>query len=106
MIAGFHLIWTAYGCWLPNDPRGSSSHDLRVDKLASLGEVHLGRKPTQPPGREIRAFYQRAEEMLEHARILFTDEEIALVGHSLAKRFGNRVIPAMAAPLCPTMSMS
>jgi hypothetical protein len=25
MIAGYHLIWTAYGWWLPNDPRGSTS---------------------------------------------------------------------------------
>jgi len=26
MIIAHHLIWTAYGFWLPNDPRGSSSH--------------------------------------------------------------------------------
>jgi hypothetical protein len=25
MIAGFHVIWSAYGFWLPNDPRGSWS---------------------------------------------------------------------------------
>lgn len=25
MIHGYHLIWGAYGFWLPNDPRGSWS---------------------------------------------------------------------------------
>ena len=39
MIAAYHLIWAAYGCWLPNDPRGSMSQEMRVDKLAPLGEV-------------------------------------------------------------------
>ena len=34
MVAGFHLIWTAYGWWLPNDPRGSSSYEIRVEKIA------------------------------------------------------------------------
>ena len=56
MVAGFHLIWTAYGWWLPNDPRGSSSHEIRVEKIAELGELHHGRKPVQPPGREIKQF--------------------------------------------------
>jgi hypothetical protein len=40
MVAAYHLIWTAYACWLPNDPRGSSSHELRVDNLSPLGELH------------------------------------------------------------------
>jgi len=25
MVIGFHVILTAYGFWLPNDPRGSWS---------------------------------------------------------------------------------
>lgn len=26
MIVGYHLIFSAYGFWLPNDPRGSWSN--------------------------------------------------------------------------------
>ena len=33
-VAGFHLIWTAYGWWLPNDPRGSSSHEIPSHRSA------------------------------------------------------------------------
>jgi hypothetical protein len=54
MVAGFHFIWTAYGWWLPNDPRGSSSHEIRVERIAELGDLHHGRKAVQPAGREIR----------------------------------------------------
>ncbi len=57
MVAGFHLIWTAYGWWLPNDPRGSSSQVIRVEKIAGLGDLHPGRKAVQPPSQEIQQFY-------------------------------------------------
>jgi REP element-mobilizing transposase RayT len=84
MIAGHHLIWTAYGCWLPNDPRGSSSDRIRVPRIAPLGELHPGRKRIQPRSAEIRRFYERAEELLAHVRLIFTDEEILLLGESFA----------------------
>ncbi len=60
MVAGYHLIWTANGWWLPNDPRGSSSHEVRVEAIAELGELHFGRKPVQPAPEELRTFYQQA----------------------------------------------
>lgn len=44
MVIAYHLCWTAYGCWLPNDPRGSGSEVVRSERLAALGEPHLGRK--------------------------------------------------------------
>jgi hypothetical protein len=44
MVVGHHLVWTVYGWWLPNDPRGSSSHEVRVPQVAELGELHHGRK--------------------------------------------------------------
>ena len=48
MIAGYHLVWTAYGWWLPNDPRGSSSEKVCCAKIAGLGELHRGRQRIQP----------------------------------------------------------
>src|SRR5262249_26980118 len=76
MVAGFHLIWTAYGWWLPNDPRGSESHEIRVEPIADLGELHHGRKAVQPSGREIRAFYDQARGVLMHPLLTFDDEDI------------------------------
>ena len=60
MVAGYHLIWTAYGWWLPNDPRGSSSHEIRVERIADLGDLHFGRKEVQPKSEELRCFFENA----------------------------------------------
>ena len=50
LVIAYHLIWTAYGYWLPNDPRGSGSRTIRNDIIAELGELHHGRKRVQPAG--------------------------------------------------------
>ena len=57
MVIAHHLIWTAYGWWLPNDPRGSSSHEIRVERIAEMGELHHGRKKAQPSSAELRRFF-------------------------------------------------
>jgi REP element-mobilizing transposase RayT len=80
MVAGFHLIWTAYGWWLPNDPRGSSSHEIRVERIAELGQLHYGRKAIQPAGREIQAFYEQARQVLKHPLLTFNEEDRRIIG--------------------------
>lgn len=37
MVLGYHLIITAYGFWLPNDPRGSWSDFVRAWELRRFG---------------------------------------------------------------------
>src|SRR5215218_3894876 len=59
MVLGYHLVWTAYGWWLPNDPRGSMSGTIESDVIAQLGELHYGRKRVQLASRDIRRFYCR-----------------------------------------------
>lgn len=39
MILAHHLIISAYGFWLPNDPRGSGSGVVRNEKLRVFGEA-------------------------------------------------------------------
>jgi REP element-mobilizing transposase RayT len=73
LVIAYHLIWTAYGWWLPNDPRGSGSHTIGSDLIADLGQLHHGRKQVQPAAREVRRFYQRAAEVL-HFPLLTFDE--------------------------------
>jgi REP element-mobilizing transposase RayT len=80
MVAGYHLIWTAYGYWLPNDPRGSTSIGVRVEPIQKLGEIHYGRKAVQPSKKETGAFHEKARDVLKHPVLLFDDEEIRLLG--------------------------
>lgn len=37
MVLGYHLILTAYGFWLPNEPRGSWSDFVRSWALLKFG---------------------------------------------------------------------
>jgi REP element-mobilizing transposase RayT len=39
MIHGYHVIWGAYGFWLPNDPRGSWSDLVYAWELARFGRA-------------------------------------------------------------------
>lgn len=85
MVIGYHLIWTAYGWWLPNDPRGSSSYEIRVERIADLGELHYGRKTSQPLPADLRRFYDAARAKLRHELLTFTDAQI----QTLAASFGE-----------------
>jgi REP element-mobilizing transposase RayT len=84
-VIAYHLIWTAYGWWLPNDPRGSTSRTIRNDILAELGELHYGRKKAQPVSAEIRRFYRRAKDLLRHPLLEFSRAHIAAVGTAFAE---------------------
>lgn len=90
MVVGYHLIWTAYGWWLPNDPRGSSSHEIRVERIAELGELHHGRKAVQPSSPELRLFYNNARLALKHELLSFSVEAIALIAEAFAATVEER----------------
>jgi REP element-mobilizing transposase RayT len=84
-VIAHHLIWTAYGWWLPNDPRGSGSLEVRNDVLKELGEIHYGRKRVQPPGREVRAFYERSADLLRHPPLPFDEAARAEIGSAFGE---------------------
>jgi REP element-mobilizing transposase RayT len=85
MVAGYHLIWTVYGWWLPNDPRGSSSRTIRAAAIAALGEIHYGRKRVQPAGRVIREFHDAARGVLKHPLLQLSVPETEAVGHAFGE---------------------
>ncbi|MEX0704855.1 MAG: hypothetical protein WD069_22340 [Planctomycetales bacterium] len=84
MVAAYHLIWTAYGWWLPNDPRGSNSREIRCASIEGLGQLHFGRKRIQPAGQVIEAFYQAARGLLKHSLLKFSDDEMRTIADSIA----------------------
>ena len=85
VIIAHHLVWTAYGWWLPNDPRGSTSHSIRNDLIAELGALHYGRKKVQPASSDIRAFYLQAQQTLQHPLLTFSEREIEIIGETFAE---------------------
>jgi len=81
IVIAHHLIWTAYGWWLPNDPRGSGSRLVRKDIIKDLGD---GRKRIQPAGRAVREFYQRAADFLQHPLLAFDEAARTEIGAAFA----------------------
>src|SRR5437773_4067166 len=85
MVIAYHLIITAYGWWLPNDLRGSTSRAIECDVLKELGELHFGRKKIQPSGAEIREFYERAEELLKFDLLTFDDRAVKVIADAFGE---------------------
>lgn len=82
MVIAHHLMWTLYGWWLPNDPRGSTSQTIRNDVLKELGELHSGRKRIRPAGKEIRLFYESAGSKLKHDLLTFSPNDFTTVART------------------------
>ncbi len=85
-----HLILHGYGHWLPNDPRGSGSEELREAKFADLGPIHHGRKRVQPPRDELRRFCRAAAPRLEFPLLWLDDAKRQAVGESFARVAASR----------------
>jgi hypothetical protein len=61
MIIAYHAIFTTYGTWLPNDPRGSYSKEIYNENLRMLGMIKYGRQ--NPKTRQ-----RKAIEILDDSR--------------------------------------
>jgi REP element-mobilizing transposase RayT len=76
IVIAYHLIWTGYGWWLPNDPRGSNSHCIRCDVLKDLGELHHKRKRPQPASHDLARIYDSASAVLRFPLLTFATTEV------------------------------
>ncbi len=85
LVIAYHIIWTAYGWWLPNDPRGSGSKSIRKNILGELGELHYGRKRVQPSGQEVRQFYEEAAKILKYPLLTFDEMARAEIAAAFGK---------------------
>lgn len=101
IVIGYHLVFTGYGWWLPNDPRGSMSKSIGHDVIADLGELHYGRKTVQPASRVIGGFYDRAQDLLKHDLSEFSPREIAEIALSFAACVQSRPYTCYACAIMP-----
>ncbi len=101
MVAGYHLIWTVYGFWLPNNPRGSTSSEVRIAAIKDLGPLHYGRKANQPASAEIKDFRTKALDALKHPVLTLDDEGIALVGAIIGREIAAKEYVCYACAVMP-----
>jgi REP-associated tyrosine transposase len=81
-VIAYHLIWTNYGTWLANDPRGSRSHRVYTPELAEFGAAHFGRRKVQPSRKTVHEFYTEAEPRLQFPALRFDAAQRQAVGNA------------------------
>jgi hypothetical protein len=88
MVIAYHLIMTAYGFWLPNDPRGSWSDTIRKFELLRFGPAtKLRTNDFVAHVSHDRHVREAAKEVLDYPPVKFTDQQISVI----AKGFANYV---------------
>jgi REP element-mobilizing transposase RayT len=100
-VIAHHLIWTVYGTWLGNDPRGSGSKSVYTPILAELGEAHFGRKRIQPARSKVREFYDEAEPLLKYDVIRFNEHQRCEIGSSFANIVRDHQYTCYACAIMP-----
>lgn len=80
MIA-FHAILSAYGFWLPNDPRGSWSTYVGSHVLHRFGgdATKVTTRQSVASHRHNTALRQKAKSLLKHPPIRFTGEQVIAI---------------------------
>jgi hypothetical protein len=101
IVIAHHLVMTAYGWWLPNDPRGSTSDRVACISLDDLGEHHFGRRKKQPRSKDIRQFYREAEDALKHELLEFRSAEIQAVAEGFADAVAEHRYTCYACAILP-----
>ena len=99
MVRGYHVIFTTYGFWLPNDPRGSRSGFVRAPAIRPFGpatKVDTRRSLAhEPHDQQVR---QLAKESLKYPPVVFDGRQGRAVARGFARaiEIGGYVIHACA----------
>jgi REP-associated tyrosine transposase len=85
MVLGLHLIFTAYGFWLPNDPRGSWSDCVRSWELLRFGKATTtNTRASLAAAPHVRSEREDAKELLKYPPVHFDGKAAAAIGYGFA----------------------
>jgi REP element-mobilizing transposase RayT len=102
MIVGYHVIFSAYGFWLPNDPRGSWSDFVGSWELFRYGSAT---KTTETRSLAYRAHNRKqrlaTKESLKRPPVQFTGIQARAVGQAFAAYFEQSRVPVWACAILP-----
>lgn len=102
MIVGYHVIFGAYGFWLPNDPRGSWSDFVGSWELFRYGPAT---KTTERRSLASRAHDHRlrlaAKQALRHPPVELTEPQVQAVAAGFARYFERSKVPVWACAILP-----
>jgi REP element-mobilizing transposase RayT len=102
MILAYHAIFSAYGSWLPNDPRGSWSDFVRKWELFRFGsatKVH-GRRSVARAEHDADQRL-RAKEALRYPPVAFTGLQARAIGRGFAEAVAEGTYAVHACSILP-----
>mgnify|MGYP001818688515 CR=1 FL=1 len=102
MILGYHFIFSAYGFWLPNDPRGSWSEVVREYEIACLGPATKV-TTTRSVAASKHDYRERlaAKKALRYPPVRFTGQQAKEIGKGFAIACGEGNYRALAFAMMP-----
>jgi REP element-mobilizing transposase RayT len=102
MVLAYHLIFTTYGFWLPNDPRGSWSDFVRSWELFWYGSAtkvttraSLARKQHDQHLRRVQ------KSALQYDPVIFTPQQILAVAQGFARAVAESGYVVFACSILP-----
>ncbi len=102
MIRAYHAIFTTYGFWLPNDPRGSWSDFVRSWELLQFGKaakVSTRRSLAAHPHQHDRR--RAAKEALQYPPVQFTGKQALCVAHGFRRAVDESSYVLLACSILP-----
>ncbi len=102
MVLGYHLVLSAYGFWLPNDPRGSCSHFVGSEEIFRFGKattVHTHHSVADAP--HDRRLRQTAKQALKRKPVHFSGVQARAVGRGFALAVQSHSISIWACAIMP-----
>jgi REP element-mobilizing transposase RayT len=84
MVHGYHVIWGAYGFWLPNDPRGSWSDFVASWELVRFGKATQSQERVAVDVAQWAQWRAEAQHALKFPAVVLSGKQAQLVGHGFA----------------------
>src|SRR6516164_2563135 len=102
MVLGYHVIFTAYGFWLPNDPRGSWSDFVGAWELFRFGpatKVETRRSVAHVP--HDSTLRRAAKQALNHPPVQFNGVQTRAVARGFANSIQRGGVRVLACSILP-----
>src|ERR1051325_6061084 len=97
MVLGYHVIFSAYGFWLPNDPRGSWSDFVGAWELFRYGSATKTTERRSLAHREHdHALRGTAKSALKYPPVQFTGLQARAVARGFARYVDRSKLPVWA----------
>jgi REP element-mobilizing transposase RayT len=102
MVIAYHVIFGAYGFWLPNDPRGSWSTEVWAQHLQPFGGATKVDTRQSLAGRQHdRSLRLQAKQSLQYPAVQFTPQQTRVVADGFAQAVADLGLDVFACSIMP-----